>query len=165
MRNKRAVTLTELVVAMSLITLMTVTTTASFVSIKSLRKNFLDREESFAKANLAAAAIFERALRSGGAVGTRPYNITEQGRKVTLARITPLGARVHETIWFDNATNKVKYQIGAGAVKVLLEDVSYLQFTNDFEERLAYELTMLDGQRVRTSVQPRNQRRPQAVVN
>ena len=167
MRNKQAVTLVELVIAMSLLALMAATTTISFVSIKSLRQNFLNREESFAQANLAAAAIFERALRTGGSVGTEPFTIpmADAGRKVLLRRVTSGGSTITETIWFENATNKVKYQIGAEAEKVLLNDVSYLMFVNDVEGRLAYELTMQDGQRIRTSVQPRNQRTPKAIIN
>ncbi len=169
MRRKKAITLLELIIAMALLTVMTATTTTSFISIKSLRQNFLNREAGFAQANLAVATVFERALRTGGAVGVSAFTIQPDGRMVELRRLVG-GTTVNERIWFDSATHEVKYRFENDPDKVILRGVQNLWFSNDYtgpsnSRRLALELTLQDGQKLRTSVQPRNQRTPQAVIN
>lgn len=169
MKRKKAVTLLELVIAMALLAVMTATTTTSFISIKSLRQNFLNREAGFAQANLAVATVFERALRTGGgAVGVSAFTIEPGGRTVVLRRLVG-AATLTERIWFDSATHEVKYVLGTQPDKVILKGVQDLWFSNDFSgdfgQRLALEVTLQDGQKIRTSVQPRNQRTPQAVIN
>jgi len=160
MRRKRGVTLLELIIAVTLLTVITATTTASFISIKSLRKNFLNRDETFVRGNLAVATVVERALRSGAGMGATAFTIEDGGRSVTLRRHGGT-----DKIWLEPSTKEVKYKEGDDTEKVILRAVENLTFTNDFRERLALELRLSDDQNIRTSIQPRNQRTPPAVLN
>ncbi len=160
MKRKKGVTLLELVISLTLLAVVTATATTSFISIKSLRQNFLNRDEAFVRANLAVATVFERALRAGANAGVNAFDIQNGGEKVVLRR-----SGIDDTIWFDTATNEVKYIEGNKTEKVLLRGVQSLLFSNNYRQRLDLDLVLQDGQKIRTSVQPRNQRTPQAVIN
>ena len=160
MRRKRGVTLLELVLSLALLTVITATATTSFLSIKSLRQNCLNRDDAFARANLAVSTVFERALRAGAVAGVLAFDIQNGGQKVVLKR-----RGVDDTIWFDSSTNEIKYIEGNKTEKIILRGVQSLLFTNNYRQRLEVDLALQDGQKIRTSVQPRNQHTPQAVVN
>ena len=168
MSSRRGVTLLELIIAVILLSVITATTTSSFLSIKSLRKNFLNRDENFVQANLAVATVFERTLRAGSTGAGTAFDVQDSGRRVVTRRVLETGGLVVETIRFDPATSEVKYKEDSSPTKpekVILKGVQSLFFSNDFRGRLALELALKDGQNIRTSVQPRNQRTPAAIIN
>jgi len=157
--RQKGTTLMELTIAMILLAAVTATASISFLTMKSLKVNLLGRDATFIEGNLAVATVFERVLRSG-AVGQTPFDVQDSGRRVVIRR-----NGLSEKIWFDPSTREVKYQAGNGPEMVELRNVQNLLFSTDCRMRLAMELTLADGQTMRTSVRPRNHRIPQNYYN
>jgi prepilin-type N-terminal cleavage/methylation domain-containing protein len=157
MKQTRAVTLVELVIALSLIGVLIAITTSIGSSFYAMKKDFLDKQQASIQGHLATAAIFERVLRASAVSSSAAFTVSPDGKTVEYSR-----SGLDEKIWLDGDT--VKYDDG-GSVKVLLQGVRSLSFAQDYMGRLAVAITLSNGENLRTAVQPRNQFTPPSVIN
>jgi len=163
MRKTRAVTLIELLIAISLIGVLVITMSSLASSLYAMKRDLLDKQQPLIQGNLALATTFERVLRTG-IRGTRPaYDITSNGTYLTYYRVRELGPTETGEIWLEG--DKIMYKEEDSPEKVILANVSALNFVKDYENRLAVNITLKSGEKFRTCVQPRNDFTPQAVVN
>lgn len=159
MRQERAVTLVELLIAISLIGALVIVTTGIGNSFYAIKRDLLDKQQSSIQGNLAMATIFERVLRAATITSGAAFTISNNGKTLQYAK-----SGATETIWLDENTNTIKYNDGSSE-RVILNDVMSLNFFQDYQSRLAVNLTLSSGENFRTAVQPRNQFTPRGIIN
>jgi len=158
MRKVRAVTLVELLIAISLIGVLVVAMSSLGSSLYAMKTDLLDKQQPLIQGNLALASIFERVLRASAVGSQAAFTISDQGRRLEYTR-----SGIDEKIWLEGDT--IKYQEGDNPEKVILKGVQSLNFVRDYENRLAVNITLSSGEKFRTCVQPRNEFTPQGVIN
>lgn len=163
MREKKAVTLVELLITLSLMAVLVIIMGSLGGSFYSLKKNFLDKQQSSAQGHLAITTIVERVLRGGTGTSGGGYTISDSGARLDYTRSSPTG-RITETIRLDRSNRAIKYNDGT-LEKVLLRDVERLNFSAAFGRRLAVEIDLQSGDKLRTCIQPRNEFTAQSVIN
>jgi prepilin-type N-terminal cleavage/methylation domain-containing protein len=159
MSREKGVTLIELIIALGLIGVMGITTGSIGISLYSLKREVLDKQEPWIQGHLATSAIFERVLRAA-VVSTGPaFTILDNGKTLTYSR-----AGTTEKIWLDGPNNTIKYYDGASE-KVILTNVGSCLFEQDYLNRLAVNIALKSGENFRVAVQPRNHFTPAAIIN
>lgn len=157
MRRKRAVTLVELIIAISLIGFLAIATSSIGSSLYTMKRDTLDKQQPLIQGHFATATIFERVLRAADITTGPAFTISNNDKTLQYVR-----SGVTEKIWQDG--NTIKYNDGSSE-RIILKDIQSLNFSRDFENRLAVSITLSSGENFRTCVQPRNEFTPQAVIN
>ena len=160
MKNKKGVTLLELLIALGLLGLMVVFIGSIGSEMYAMKKEFLDKQQPFVQGHIASMAMFERILRAGSSspgTSAATYTIAEDGSAIEYKR-----SGLTERIFL--AGSSIKYSDGT-AEKVILKDVKDLRFEQDYGHRVAMEIELNSGEKYRTAVQPRNEFTPQKVIN
>lgn len=158
LKTNKAVSLFELLVSISLIGLLILTINGVGSSVYRMKRDILDRQQPLIQGTLATALIFERVLRASAVTNNAAFTIPD-AEHLEYRRAGSI-----ERIWKEG--DVIKYSDGASE-KIILRNVNSLQFSPDFEKRLAVEITLKDNinQVYRTAVQPRNQFTPASVIN
>ena len=162
MRKNSAVTLIELIIAISLLGILFLTIGITTSTLYNMKKDVLSNQQALVQGTQASLLIFERLLRAEGnqTNTTQPaFVISDNGRKVCYN----LPGAARECIWQQD--NNLKYNDGVHGDRVILTGVNSVNFLNDYQKRLAVNIDMSNGQTIRTCVQPRNEFTPQGNIN
>lgn len=159
MKKEKSVTLVELIIAISLIGVMAITMGSLGTSIYAMKKDVFDKQESSIQGHLAIATIFERVLRAEAKTSGPAFTISDGGKTLQYKR-----SGKTETIRLDDATDTIKYDDGS-SVSIILRDAKTLNFSQDYQNRLAVLITLNNDETFRTAVQPRNEFTPQGTIN
>lgn len=172
MGTKKAVSLVELIIALSMVTVLVLAIGTVSNSLFAMKRDIIDKQQPAIQGNLAIASIFERVLRGSEGAGSI-LNISPDGTSVSYSRFG-----IQEVIWLDahdpnNKLIKIKQTGAAGQVKesAILTDVASLKFDRDDRypvpaagsgvdpqnNRLNVEIALNSGETFRTCVQPRNE--------
>jgi len=158
MLRKKAVTLIELLIAISLIGVMAVAISSLEGSFYGIKETILYKQQPVIQGNLAMAHIFERVLRASAVTNGPAFTISSDGKSITYHR-----SGRNERIWLEGSI--IKYNDGVRSDKTILANVASLTFSRPYQNRLDAEIVLNSGEKFRTSVQPRNEFTPQNVIN
>lgn len=163
MNKTKAVTLIELIIAISLVVILVATISAVTSTLLAMKRDILDKQLASIQGNMGLAAIFERALRATPTNPTEPTFTIVSPSQIELPK-TDAGIPVTEKIWLDSAADTIVYNNGIKD-KVLLSGVKSLLFVKDYEKRLAVEVVLFSGEKFAIAVQPRNQFTAMSLIN
>lgn len=159
MKKERSVTLIELMLAIILIGAMSIAIGSIGSSLYAMKKKIFDKQGTTIQGHVTVAAVFERVLRAGSLSSNPAFAILDDGNTLQYKK---LGTT--ERIWLDDEQDTINYHDGS-STSVILRDVKTLNFVQDYENRLAVEITLNNGETFRTAVQPRNQFTPMSIIN
>ncbi len=162
MKKNNAVTLIELIIAVSLLGILFLTISITASTLYSMKKDVMKNQQELVQGTQASLLIFERLLRAEGnsTNSTQPAFIIASAN-TSVSYNLPGGAR--ETIYKEG--NTLKYCDGVHPCRVILSCVNKVNFANDYQKRLAVDIDMCNNQTIRTCVQPRNEFTPRGSIN
>lgn len=176
MKRQKGVTLLELLIAIAMVAILVAILGSTAASLYAMKKDILDKQGNSIRAQLAMATIFERVLRAAATTTTTTGGPTpaafkvydSNGNDITDTRAPGVKitykttAGVTQTIWKEGSD--LKYDDGS-YTRTLLKDIAQIAFSKDYQNRLGYEVTLQDGQRFKTCVQPRNEFTVRGTIN